>query len=58
MEIGAQEALDKRNEGEEPLVMIEQDQLQARLNAVKAQFKENKGHKEKLLVVIKKTSTK
>ena len=25
VEIGTQEALDKRNEGEEPLVMIEQD---------------------------------
>ena len=33
VESGAQEALGKRNEGEEPLV-IEEDQLQARLNAV------------------------
>ena len=51
VESGAQEALDKRNEGEEPLV-IEEDQLQAKLDAVKAQIKENRVHKEKLLVVI------
>ena len=51
VESGAQEAIDKRNEGEEPLV-IEEDQLQARLNVVKAKIKENRVHKEKLLVVI------
>ena len=51
VESGAQEALEKRNEGEEPLV-IEEDQLQAKLDAVKAQIKENRVHKEKLLVVI------
>ena len=51
VESGAQEALDKRNKGEEPLV-IEEDQLQARLNAVKAQIQENKVHKEKLVAVI------
>ena len=51
VESGAQDALEKRNEGEEPL-LIEEDQLQARLDAVKAQIKENRVHKEKLLVVI------
>ena len=48
---GAQEALDKRNKGEEPLV-IEQDQLEAKLDAVKAQIGENRVHKEKLMAVI------
>ena len=51
VESGAQEALDKRNEGEEPL-LIEEDQLQAKLGAVKAQIQENKVHKEKLMAVI------
>ena len=51
VESGAQEALDKRNEGEKPLV-IEQDQLQAKLDAVKAKIKENRVHKEKLMAVI------
>ena len=51
VESGAQEALDKRNEGEEPLV-IEQDELQAKLDAVKAQIEENRVHKEKLIAVI------
>ena len=51
VESGAQEALDKRNEGEEPLV-IELDQLQAKMDAVKAQVKENKVRKEKLMAVI------
>ena len=51
VESGAQDALDKRNEGEEPL-LIEEDQLQVKLDAVKAQVKENRVHKEKLLVVI------
>ena len=51
VESGAQEALEKRNEGEEPLV-IEEYQLQARLNVVKSQIKENRVHKEKLMAVI------
>ena len=51
MESGAQEALDKRNEGEGPLV-VEFDQLQAKSDAVKAQIEENKIHKEKLMAVI------
>ena len=51
VESGAQEALDKRNEGEKPLV-IEQDQLQAKLDAVKSQIKENRVHKQKLMAVI------
>ena len=51
MESGAQEALDKRNEGEEPLV-IERDQLQAKLDAVVAQIEENRVHKEKLMAII------
>ena len=51
MESGAQEALDKRNEGEEPLV-IERDQLQAKLDAVVAQIEENRVYKEKLMEVI------
>ena len=51
VESGAQEALDKRNEGEEPL-LIEEDQLQAKLDAVNAKIKENKVHKEKLMAVI------
>ena len=53
VENGAQEALDKRNEGEEPLA-IEEEQLQAKLDAVKAQIKENKVHKEKLMEVVAK----
>ena len=53
VESGAQEALDKRNKGEEPLV-VERDQLQARLNAVKAKIEENKVHKEKLVAVVAK----
>ena len=53
VESGAQEALDKRNDGEGPLV-VERDQLQARLNAVKAQIEENKVHKEKLVAVVAK----
>ena len=51
VESGAQEALDKRIEGEGPLV-IEEDQLQAKLDSVKAQIKENRVHKEKLMAVI------
>ena len=67
MESGAQEALGKRYEGEEPLV-IEEDQLQAKLDsvkaqnkknqfqatlgAVKAQIKENRFDKQKLMEVI------
>ena len=47
MESGAQEALDKRNEGEGPLV-VEQYESQAKLDAVKAQIQENKVHQEKL----------
>ena len=67
MESGAQEALHKRNEGEGPLV-IEEDQLEAKLVsekaqnkkkqfqatlfAIKAQIKENGVHKQKLMEVI------
>ena len=47
----AQEALEKRNKGEEPL-LIEEDQLQAKLDAVKAQIKENRVHKQKLMAVV------
>ena len=48
---GAQEALDKRNKGEEPLV-VERDQLRTRLIVVEAQIEENHVAKEKLTVVI------
>ena len=51
MECGAQEALDKRNKGEEPL-LIEEDQLLSKLEAVLAQIEENKVHKKKLEAVI------
>ena len=40
VESGAQEALDKRNEGEGPLV-VEQYESQAKLDAVKAQIQKN-----------------
>ena len=48
---GAQEALDKRNKGEEPLV-VERDQLRTRLIVVEAQIEENQEAKEKLCVLI------
>ena len=48
---GAQEALDKRIKGEKPLV-VERDQLQVKLDAVKALIEENQVAKEKLTVVI------
>ena len=51
MESGAQDALDKRSKGEEPLV-IKWDHLKAKLDAVVAQIEENKVHKEKLMAVI------
>ena len=51
VESGAQEALDKRNKGEEPL-LIERDHLQAKLDVVKAQIEENRVYKEKLMQVI------
>ena len=51
VESGAQEALDKRNEGEEPLV-VERDQLEAKLDAVMAQIEDNRVHKEKLMAII------
>ena len=51
VESGAQEALDKRNKGEEPLV-IERDQLKAKLDTVVAQIEENQVAKGKLCVVI------
>ena len=51
VESGAQEALDQRNEGEEPLV-IARDQLKSKWDAVVAQIEENRVHKEKLMAVI------
>ena len=48
---GAQEALDKRNRGEEPLV-IELDQLKVKWDAVMAQVNVNRVHKEKLMAII------
>ena len=51
VESGAQEALDKRIKGEEPLV-IERDQLRTKLDAVVAQIEENQIAKEKLMAVI------
>ena len=48
---GAQEALDKRIKGEEPLV-VERDQLKTRLIVVEAQIEENQVAKEKLTVAI------
>ena len=51
VESGAQEALNKRNKGEEPLV-IERNQLKVKLDAVVAQIKENRVHQEKLMAVI------
>ena len=51
VESSAKDALDKREEGERPLVM-ELDQLEAKLSTLKAQIEENKIAKEKLKVVI------
>ena len=51
MESGAQDALNKRNEGEEPLV-IEQNQLKVKLDAVVTKIRVNRFHKEKLMAVI------
>ena len=51
VESGAQEDLNKRNEGEEPLV-IEQNQLKVKLDAVVTKIRENRFHKEKLMAVI------
>ena len=53
VESGAQEAFDKRNKGEEQLV-VERDQLKVKLDAVVAQIEENNVHKEKLMAVIAK----
>ena len=52
MESGAQEALDKRNRGEGPLV-VELDQLKVKWDAAVAHLiEENKVAKEKLRAVI------
>ena len=51
VESGAQDALNKRNEGEEPLV-IEQNQLKVKLDAVMTKIRVNRFHKEKLMAVI------
>ena len=48
---GAQKAIGKREDGERPLV-VEQNQLRTRLNAVEAQIEENQVAKEKLMAVI------
>ena len=51
MKNGAQKAIGKREDGERPLV-VEQNQLRTRLNAVEAQIEENQVAKEKLMAVI------
>ena len=51
VETKAEEAIEKREEGERPLV-IEQDQLQAKLDAVKALIEENRVAKGKLRAVV------
>ena len=51
VESGAQEALDRRNRGEEPLV-VELDQLKVKWDAIMAQVNVNRVHKEKLMAII------